>query len=102
VEAESIEFEEEKTMKDMQRVQQFQQKEADKWAKKDKDIHLQVCFKKAVDCEFPLIKASQEIKETELTERIIRRTEYFFIAYESLKARLIDGISQEDQNVSSR
>ncbi len=89
-------------MKDMQRVQQFQQKEADKWAKKDKDIHLQVCFKKAVDCEFPLIKASQEIKETELTERIIRRTEHFFIAYESLKARLIDGISQEDQNVSSR
>jgi len=89
-------------MKDMQKVQQFQQKEMDKWARKDKDIHLQVCFKKAVDCEFPLIKGSQEIKETELTEKIIRRTEHFFIAYESLKARLIDGISQEDQNVSSR
>jgi hypothetical protein len=89
-------------MKDMQKVQQFHQKEMDKWAKKDKDIHLQVCFKKAVDCEFPLIKASQEIKEQEMTDRIIRRTELFYNAYEHLKARLIDGISQEDQNDSSR
>jgi hypothetical protein len=82
-------------MKDMQRVQQFHQKEMDKWAKKDKDIHLQVCFKKAVDCEFPLIKASQEINEKELTDRIIRRTKLFYNAYEDLKAELIDGISQE-------
>ncbi len=43
-------------MKDMETVEKYRQSEADKWAKKDQDIRLQVCFKKAIDVEIHLIK----------------------------------------------
>ena len=82
-------------MKDMQTVEKYQQSQADKWAKKDKDIHLQVCFKKAVDVEIHLIQGAQALDENEITARIMKRTEGYFQSYEKLKARVIDGISKE-------
>ena len=85
-------------MKDMQTVEKYQQSQADKWAKKDKDIHLQVCFKKAVDVEIHLIQGAQALDENEITARILRRTEGYFLGYEKLKGRLIDGISEEAED----
>ena len=82
-------------MKDMQTVEKYQQSQADKWAKKDQDIHLQVCFKKAVDVEIHLIQGAQALDESEITARIMKRTEGYFLNYEKLKSRLIDGISEE-------
>lgn len=82
-------------MKDMQTVEKYQQSQADKWAKKDQDIHLQVCFKKAVDVEIHLIQGAQALDESEIAARIMKRTEGYFLNYEKLKGRLIDGISEE-------
>ena len=56
-------------MKDMQTVDKFRQSEADKWAKKDQDIRLQVCFKKAIDVEIHLIKGAQALSEAEITAK---------------------------------
>jgi hypothetical protein len=61
---------EENAMKDMQSIEKYQQSEADKWAKKDQDIRLQVCFKKAIDVEIHLIKGAQALSEAEITARI--------------------------------
>lgn len=83
-------------MKDMQTVEKFRQAQEDKWAKKDKDIHLQVCFKKAVDAEIHLIQGAQTISEAEITARIMQRTENYFLGYEQLKAKLIDKIAQKE------
>jgi hypothetical protein len=82
-------------MKDMRTVEKYQQSQADKWAKKDQDIHLQVCFKKAVDVEIHLIQGAQALDENEISARIMKRTEGYFLNYEKLKGRLIDGISEE-------
>lgn len=82
-------------MKDMQAVEKYQQAQDDKWAKKDKDIHLQVCFKKAVDAEIHLIQGAQAISESEITARIMQRAEIYFLSYERLKAKLIDHIPME-------
>ncbi|RLE39450.1 hypothetical protein DRJ17_00690 [Candidatus Woesearchaeota archaeon] len=90
-------------MKDLQTVEKFQQAQAEKWAKKEKDIHLQVCFKKAVDVEIHLIQGAQALDESEITARILKRAEYYFLGYEKLKSKLIDGISEEaDQDEPSR
>lgn len=84
--------------KDMQTVQNYQKAQTDKWAKKDQDIHLQVCFKKAVDVEIHLIQGAQTLSESEVTSRILQRTEQYYQGYEKLKARLIEGISEEGDN----
>ncbi len=78
-------------MKDMQTVEKYRQSQDEKWAKKDKDIHLQVCFKKAVDVEIHLIQGAQALNEAEITARILQRTEAYFLGYEQLKAKLIEG-----------
>ena len=85
-------------MKDMQTVEKYQQSQADKWAKKDKDIHLQVCFKKAVDVEIHLIKGAQALSEAEITARIMQRTKGYFLGYEQLKSQLVDQIPAEEMD----
>jgi hypothetical protein len=89
-------------MKDMQTVEKFRQAQDDKWAKKDKDIHLQVCFKKAVDVEIHLIKAAQALDESEVTARILKRAEDYFLGYERLKGRLINGLPDEEADQDDR
>lgn len=88
-------------MKDMQTVERYQQAQDDKWVKKDKDIHLQVCFKKAVDTEIHLIQGAQTLSEAEITARIMQRTETYFLGYEQLKAKLVDQIPMEADNDDS-
>ena len=82
-------------MKDMQTVERYQQAQDDKWAKKDKDIHLQVCFKKAVDTEIHLIQGAQALSEAEITARIMQRTETYFLGHEQLKSKLVDQVPME-------
>ena len=88
-------------MKDMQTVERYQQAQDDKWAKKDKDIHLQVCFKKAVDTEIHLIQGAQTLSEAEITARIMQRTETYFLGYEQLKSNLVDQVPMEEDNDDS-
>lgn len=83
-------------MKDMETVEKYRQGEADKWAKKDQDIRLQVCFKKAIDVEIHLIKGAQALSEAEITARILQRTESYFRGYSQLRNRLVEGISDEE------
>lgn len=88
-------------MKDMETVEKYRQGEADKWAKKDQDIRLQVCFKKAIDVEIHLIKGAQALSEAEITARILQRTESYFRGYGRLRNRLVEGISEEDEDDSA-
>ncbi len=85
-------------MKDMQAVEKYQQSEADKWAKKDQDIRLQVCFKKAIDVEIHLIKGAQALSEEEVTARILQRAESYFLGYSKLRRKLVEGISDEEDD----
>lgn len=85
-------------MKDMQSVEKYQQSEADKWAKKDQDIRLQVCFKKAIDVEIHLIKGAQALSEEEVTARILQRAESYFLGYNRLRRKLVEGISDEEDD----
>ena len=85
-------------MKDMQTVDKFRQSEADKWAKKDQDIRLQVCFKKAIDVEIHLIKGAQALSEAEITARILQRTKHYFLGYNKLRNKLVEGISDEEDD----
>jgi len=85
-------------MKDMQAVEKYQQSEADKWAKKDQDIRLQVCFKKAIDVEIHLIKGAQALSEAEITARILQRTKNYFLGYSKLRNKLVEGISDEEDD----
>ncbi|RJQ15727.1 hypothetical protein C4573_06265 [Candidatus Woesearchaeota archaeon] len=88
-------------MKDMQTVEKYQQSEADKWAKKDQDIRLQVCFKKAIDVEIHLIKGAQALSEAEITARILQRAESYFKGYSRLRQKLVEGISDEEDDDDS-
>ena len=83
-------------MKDMQTVDKFRQSEADKWAKKDQDIRLQVCFKKAIDVEIHLIKGAQALSEAEITARILQRTKHYFLGYNKLRNKLVEDVSDEE------
>lgn len=85
-------------MKDMKTVEKYQQSEADKWAKKDQDIRLQVCFKKAIDVEIHLIKGAQALSEAEITARILNRTKHYFLGYNKLRNKLVEGISDEEDD----
>ncbi|MGV8162976.1 MAG: hypothetical protein ACP5N2_06620 [Candidatus Nanoarchaeia archaeon] len=82
----------------MQAVEKYQQSEADKWAKKDQDIRLQVCFKKAIDVEIHLIKGAQALSEEEVTARILQRAESYFLGYNMLRRKLVEGISDEEDD----
>ena len=83
-------------MKDMETVEKYRQGEADKWAKKDQDIRLQVCFKKAIDVEIHLIKGAQALSEAEITARILQRTKHYFLGYNKLRNKLVEDISEEE------
>ena len=88
-------------MKDMETVEKYCQGEADKWAKKDQDIRLQVCFKKAIDVEIHLIKGAQALSEAEITARILQRTKHYFLGYSKLRNKLVEDISEEDDSDDS-